>query len=164
MIASAPVTVAAAVVVAGFSQFCLLSMITGIREEKCQDWQEIIVSLTMLIGNNHFIDPQLRTKMSAKTTTDGNSRDGFSTEYNFFKKHQQKSYSPNVGLEPTTLRLRVSCSTDWASRAVEKTERIIRKLKWELRRNLFGWNPICSRFGSRVSFSSNEKERVLAST
>ena len=26
--------------------------------------------------------------------------------------------APNVGLEPTTLRLRVSCSTDWASRAV----------------------------------------------
>ena len=26
--------------------------------------------------------------------------------------------SPNVGLEPTTLRLRVSCSTDWASRAI----------------------------------------------
>ena len=25
--------------------------------------------------------------------------------------------TPNVGLEPTTLRLRVSCSTDWASRA-----------------------------------------------
>ena len=25
--------------------------------------------------------------------------------------------SPNVGLEPTTLRLRVWCSTDWASRA-----------------------------------------------
>ena len=29
-----------------------------------------------------------------------------------------KTRSPNVGLEPTTLRLRVSCSTDWASRAV----------------------------------------------
>jgi hypothetical protein len=29
-----------------------------------------------------------------------------------------KIWSPNVGLEPTTLRLRVSCSTDWASRAV----------------------------------------------
>ena len=28
-----------------------------------------------------------------------------------------KKTSPNVGLEPTTLRLRVSCSTDWASRA-----------------------------------------------
>ena len=28
-----------------------------------------------------------------------------------------KKWSPNVGLEPTTLRLRVSCSTDWASRA-----------------------------------------------
>ena len=28
-----------------------------------------------------------------------------------------KKRSPNVGLEPTTLRLRVSCSTDWASRA-----------------------------------------------
>ena len=119
MIASAPVTVAtAAVVVAGFSQFCLLSMITGIREEKCQDWQEIIVSLTMLIGNNHFIDPQLRTKMSAKTTTDENLRDGFQLNSVFFKKDQQKSYSPNVGLEPTTLRLRVSCSTDWASRAL----------------------------------------------
>ena len=26
--------------------------------------------------------------------------------------------TPNVGLEPTTLRLRVSCSTDWASRAL----------------------------------------------
>ena len=29
----------------------------------------------------------------------------------------EKFCSPNVGLEPTTLRLRVSCSTDWASRA-----------------------------------------------
>ncbi len=29
----------------------------------------------------------------------------------------KKSKSPNVGLEPTTPRLRVSCSTDWASRA-----------------------------------------------
>ena len=28
-----------------------------------------------------------------------------------------KKIAPNVGLEPTTLRLRVSCSTDWASRA-----------------------------------------------
>ena len=28
-----------------------------------------------------------------------------------------KISSPNVGLEPTTPRLRVSCSTDWASRA-----------------------------------------------
>ena len=30
---------------------------------------------------------------------------------------KKKLRSPNVGLEPTTLRLRVSCSTDWASRA-----------------------------------------------
>ncbi len=30
---------------------------------------------------------------------------------------KKKKTSPNVGLEPTTLRLRVSCSTDWASRA-----------------------------------------------
>ena len=29
-----------------------------------------------------------------------------------------QNVSPNVGLEPTTLRLRVSCSTDWASRAL----------------------------------------------
>ena len=28
------------------------------------------------------------------------------------------NFSPNVGLEPTTLRLRVSCSTVGASRAV----------------------------------------------
>ena len=28
----------------------------------------------------------------------------------------RKKISPNVGLEPTTLRLRVWCSTDWASR------------------------------------------------
>ena len=31
---------------------------------------------------------------------------------------KNKNISPNVGLEPTTLRLRVSCSTDWASRAL----------------------------------------------
>ena len=31
---------------------------------------------------------------------------------------RNKNISPNVGLEPTTPRLRVSCSTDWASRAV----------------------------------------------
>ena len=34
-----------------------------------------------------------------------------------FWNKSQKSEAPNVGLEPTTLRLRVSCSTDWASRA-----------------------------------------------
>ena len=28
-----------------------------------------------------------------------------------------KKYSPNVGLEPTTVGLRVQRSTDWASRA-----------------------------------------------
>ena len=28
-----------------------------------------------------------------------------------------KTYAPNVGLEPTTLGLRVPCSTDWANRA-----------------------------------------------
>ena len=31
---------------------------------------------------------------------------------------EKKIWAPNVGLEPTTLRLRVSCSTDWASRAL----------------------------------------------
>ena len=36
-----------------------------------------------------------------------------STQYD----NRNKTSSPNVGLEPTTLRLRVSCSTDWASRA-----------------------------------------------
>ena len=35
----------------------------------------------------------------------------------FFTVLSRKFFSPNVGLEPTTLRLRVSCSTDWASRA-----------------------------------------------
>ena len=30
-----------------------------------------------------------------------------------------KMITPNVGLEPTTPRLRVSCSTDWASRAIQ---------------------------------------------
>ena len=32
------------------------------------------------------------------------------------------SCAPNVGLEPTTLRLRASCSTDWASRANSKIQ------------------------------------------
>jgi hypothetical protein len=40
----------------------------------------------------------------------------------FLKTVACKNYfSPNVGLEPTTLRLRVSCSTDWASRATLTT-------------------------------------------
>ena len=34
------------------------------------------------------------------------------------QKNEIKIGTPNVGLEPTTLRLRVSCSTDWASRAI----------------------------------------------
>ena len=40
---------------------------------------------------------------------------------------KKKSYSPNVGLEPTTLRLRVSCSTDWASRAVCEVLKLVFK-------------------------------------
>ena len=34
----------------------------------------------------------------------------------FYWENFTKDWSPNVGLEPTTLRLRVSCSTNWASR------------------------------------------------
>ena len=34
-----------------------------------------------------------------------------------FWRKKKEDYSPDVGLEPTTLRLRVSCSTDWANRA-----------------------------------------------
>lgn len=37
--------------------------------------------------------------------------------YMQFENSFPKRTAPNVGLEPTTLRLRVSCSTDWASRA-----------------------------------------------
>ena len=33
------------------------------------------------------------------------------------ENYQQRRWATNVGFEPTTLRLRVSCSTDWASRA-----------------------------------------------
>ena len=36
------------------------------------------------------------------------------------KNGMGKNNAPNVGLEPTTLRLRVSCSTDWASRAAQE--------------------------------------------
>ena len=46
-----------------------------------------------------------------KSTNNGNDFSGY------FHNFGQKGESPNVGLEPTTLRLRVSCSTDWASRA-----------------------------------------------
>ena len=48
------------------------------------------------------------------------SGDIFFINRTFLKKIKNyKKWSPNVGLEPTTLRLRVSCSTDWASRALE---------------------------------------------
>ena len=38
-------------------------------------------------------------------------------KYVIIFERKKKRISPNVGLEPTTPRLRVSCSTDWASRA-----------------------------------------------
>ena len=31
--------------------------------------------------------------------------------------NKRKIFAPNLGLEPTTLNLRISCYTDWASRA-----------------------------------------------
>lgn len=37
----------------------------------------------------------------------------------FLLKKKWKKFAPNVGLEPTTLGLRVPCSTDWASRATD---------------------------------------------
>ena len=41
----------------------------------------------------------------------------FNEKIDFKFKILTINISPNVGLEPTTLRLRVSCSTDWASQA-----------------------------------------------
>ena len=51
----------------------------------------------------------------------------YQNAYKVFQTNTQRWYmsgiwfkmytTPNVGLEPTTPRLRVSCSTDWASRA-----------------------------------------------
>ena len=38
-------------------------------------------------------------------------------KYVIIFERKKKRISPNVGLEPTTPRLRVSCSTDWANRA-----------------------------------------------
>ena len=43
-------------------------------------------------------------------------RSGTCTAMIWNQKNGIKKWSPNVGLEPTTLRLRVSCSTNWASR------------------------------------------------
>ena len=41
----------------------------------------------------------------------------FAIAARFRWEQNRKIKSPNVGLEPTTPRLRVSCSTDWASQA-----------------------------------------------
>ena len=50
----------------------------------------------------------------------------FSQLFNWIQKkyllNKRKIFAPNVGLELTTLWLRVSCSTDWASRARWCTE------------------------------------------
>ncbi len=50
----------------------------------------------------------------------GNKGEIFFVKWKIIEEKQGdgKRRSPNVGLEPTTLRLRVSCSTDWASRAI----------------------------------------------
>ena len=59
---------------------------------------------------------------SSKLRSYGQWLDCSNFKWNFNKNlfssiHFFKKLAPNVGLEPTTLRLRVSCSTDWASRA-----------------------------------------------
>ena len=63
----------------------------------------------------------------------------------FTQKHSRKS-SPNVGLEPTTLRLRVWCSTDWASRA-DVEYRYFTESDQRLAGSLLQWNharfPFC---------------------
>lgn len=43
---------------------------------------------------------------------------GIKVECLIFELHCPHTASHNVGLEPMTLRLRVSCSTDYASQAV----------------------------------------------
>ena len=62
--------------------------------------------------------------VETKRQTKGNNTLNLSKQQTMFKESNQWKYNankcqkpPNVGLEPTTLRLRVWCSTDWASRA-----------------------------------------------
>ena len=53
--------------------------------------------------------------------------------------------APNVGLEPTTLRLRVSCSTDWASRAAYIQIQFI--IIFHLNKLMFHGSFFAKRFG-----------------
>ena len=59
----------------------------------------------------------------------------FSLVYSSQLINAKKDSSPNVGLEPTTLRLRVSCSTDWASRAIRHLRNLFE--------NSFSWRVLC---------------------
>ncbi len=67
----------------------------------------------------------------------------------FSEKKSEKKCSPNVGLEPTTLRLRVSCSTDWASRAAYGAllllSVLIRKPK-KIQRSVLKYKRVCNAY------------------
>ena len=79
----------------------------------------------------------------------------------------KRKISPNVGLEPTTPRLRVSCSTDWASRALHWMPPVIyqvHQLKWntQAEKNTspnVGLEPTTPRL--RVSCSTDWASRAL---
>ena len=59
--------------------------------------------------------PQISIKLTRETQTSGHTCK--SNIWITFLENIKKITSSNVGLEPTTLGLRVSCSTEWASRA-----------------------------------------------
>lgn len=90
----------------------MTTCVCGGRQRHNQMWislnHRVSFKLTSLLEQISSLATNAWTSVS--TNSKVRFREGF---FLFYKKR----CAPNVGLEPTTLRLRVSCSTDWASRA-----------------------------------------------
>ena len=79
--------------------------------------KEILLSLTVYHSRDYSIAPVVDVK------------NDLLLDIQLQKQFQLKKSTPNMGLEPTTLRLKVSCSTDWASRAPYSGGKYVQQLK-----------------------------------
>ena len=98
------------------------------RGDLFRNWQKKVIIVTWLLWYYSwlayaFVAQWLEHWSCKPGVVSSNLTEGFWKSWQYLhlnnnaKTKEVDKSSPNVGLEPTTLRLRVSCSTDWASRA-----------------------------------------------
>ena len=102
----------------------ILAVFNSTREvAKRQLWARLVLVICIAITS-----AVKRLFTSHRYLLDSPHRAGARASSRGIWKALKKRPPPNVGLEPTTLRLRVSCSSDWASRASTTSTKHVSKL------------------------------------